>query len=164
MNLLEGHIEVGASEAAGGNFATSMDTPKGNRRDSSPVRVGASSGALESTAEPLPEEKWLLAEVQGVFAITDPATGEIRPQGVVLRWLVLSGAYVLVFFGFSIFGFDLHMLVHPSGGSYSNLTQNQDAQNSDDPGSAMANLAANATRAAAHIVAAVADHDSDATR
>ncbi|CAK0827977.1 unnamed protein product [Prorocentrum cordatum] len=51
------------------------------------------------------------------WEVRDPATDEVLMPGLLFRCAVLGGAYVMVFFGFSIFNWDLGSVIHPSGTS-----------------------------------------------
>jgi len=54
--------------------------------------------------------------VKECFAVRDPLTGEVLALGLLLRWIVMAGIYTMIFFGLMIFHWDLHALIHPSGG------------------------------------------------
>lgn len=153
VNLLEGHIEFGGEAISGTNSypLTAFESPTTPRRFDK-TRSGHTAEA---------EKGWVLMEVNAIFAINDAASGEIRPAGVLLRWLALSTAYALAFFGFSIFGFDLQMLIHPSGGSYVGEVASESTLPLDIYNATIARAAmVNATRGLVHKLVDLSDHQA----
>merc|ERR1711920_286430 len=64
-----------------------------------------------------PISKWeIMSKLRAIWAVRDPSTGEVLPLGLFVRYLLLGGAYVMLFFGFAIFKWDLGNLIHPTGG------------------------------------------------
>lgn len=99
VNLLTGHIEE-------------EEQPEEPDR---PVAVGHSASAANEAHPPISDWK-VLGRLQELFAARDHQTGEVIVIGLLLRWIVVASGYTLFFFGFMIFHWDLHALIHPSGG------------------------------------------------
>eukprot|EP00913_Durusdinium_trenchii_P032539 g30462.t2 len=106
MGMLEGRWLASAEDAG-------EDAGGGGEPDR-PVAVGHSASAANEAHPPISDWKVLgrLQELQGVYH----QTGEVIVIGLLLRWIVVASGYTLFFFGFMIFHWDLHALIHPSGG------------------------------------------------
>lgn len=113
MDLLTGQIEDDTGEGWDPSPKNRSRSPDGRdpaAQDSRPSVTG-----VNEVKSPPPATNWACAwELQELFTVRDPDTGEVRVQGLALRWIFLSGAYILLFFGFSMFGLDLAVLIHPS--------------------------------------------------
>jgi len=104
----EVHV-VGEEAHEGSLIATTSDA---RQRSVSPHRSG---NAMERQTSAHVADRWVLTEeLQALFAI-ETETGDVRLQGLLLRWVCLIGAYFVLFFGLSCFGLDLAVLIHPSG-------------------------------------------------
>jgi len=127
ISLLTGRIEA----------LDGAETPTAGRGDRSPspgshgrgagheagVPGAQPQGRAENTCVPPIGSWWIISELRSIFAVRDARTGEVRWQGLLLRWIVLAGAYTMMFFGFAIFHWDLSILIHPSGGPSKMMAQ-----------------------------------------
>eukprot|EP00928_Gymnodinium_smaydae_P023280 TRINITY_DN19275_c0_g1_i2.p1 TRINITY_DN19275_c0_g1~~TRINITY_DN19275_c0_g1_i2.p1 ORF type:complete len:971 (-),score=199.89 TRINITY_DN19275_c0_g1_i2:316-3033(-) len=96
-SLLTGHIDALGSDGTGDHMA---QLPGGTHH-SQPAQSTEGSFALTTM-------------FQDCFRLYYPETGEVRFLGLLMRWIILTLVYTFVLFGFSIFGFDLSILIHPS--------------------------------------------------
>lgn len=103
VNLLTGHIEE--------------EEPWAEREE----HEGAVAHSASQEAAPV--ASWKCTErCKECLELRDPQTGEVLVLGLLLRWILMAGTYTFVFFGFWIFHWDLHFLIHPSGGQMFNAT------------------------------------------
>ncbi|CAL1164408.1 unnamed protein product [Cladocopium goreaui] len=103
VNLLTGHIEE--------------EEPWAEREE----HEGAMGHSASQEAAPV--ASWKCTErCKECLELRDPQTGEVLVLGLLLRWILMAGTYTFVFFGFWIFHWDLHFLIHPSGGQMFNAT------------------------------------------
>jgi len=110
VNLLTGNIEEADEEGRPIEMPPSRDQ---DRSLSGPVQATHST---DSKQQPMIESD-LFRDMKDMLAVRDPTTGEVRAVALLLRWIFLTGMFTFIFFGFSIFHWHLHYLIHPSGGA-----------------------------------------------
>lgn len=110
VNLLTGNIEEADEEGRPIEMPSSRDQ---DRSLSGPVQATHST---DSKQQPMIESD-LVRGMKDMLDVRDPTTGEVRAVALLFRWIFLTGMFTFIFFGFSIFHWHLHYLIHPSGGA-----------------------------------------------